>query len=136
MTKRIAIAGGPRTGKTRYSKRLAEETGLSLTHTDDFIDLGWSEASQHVADLLTKGEPGITEGVAVPRALRKMLAANPHQKPVDKLIVLESPKVARSSGQVTMAKGVATVLDGILPDLRRLGVEVVHVIDPTDETSE
>lgn len=130
MTKRIAITGGPRTGKTTTGRRLAAETGLPLTSTDDYKALGWSEASQAVADQLAKGEPGIVEGVAVPRALRKLLAAAPDQKPVDRLLVLESPKVPRSKGQAAMGKGVATVLAEILPDLRRLGVEIVHVLDP------
>jgi dephospho-CoA kinase len=128
--KRIAITGGPRTGKTTYAAKLGAETGLPVTSTDDFKDLGWSEASAHVAGLLAKGEPGILEGVAVPRALRKALAANPDAKPIDKLVVLESPKVSRSAGQQAMGKGVRTVLDEVLPALRKLGVEVVHVIDP------
>lgn len=122
--KRIAITGGPRTGKSTFAAKLAEERGLTVTSTDDFAGLGWSEASQAVADHLAKNEPGITEGVAVPRALRKALLAAPDVKPIDQLIILESPKVARNAGQVAMGKGVSTVLAEVLPDLRRLGVVV------------
>lgn len=128
--KRIAITGGPLSGKTTYATKLGAETGLPVTSTDDFIDMGWSEASAHVATLLAKGEPGIIEGVAVPRALRKALAAAPDVKPIDKLVVLESPKVSRSAGQQAMSKGVRTVLEEVLPALRQLGVEVVTIIDP------
>ena len=122
--KRIAITGGPKTGKSTLAVKLAAETGLAVTGTDDFASLGWSEASQAVADHLGKGLPGITEGVAVPRALRKALVASPDSKPIDKLIVLASPKAPRTPGQVTMGKGVHTVLDEVLPDLRRLGVVI------------
>jgi len=122
--KRIAIVGGPRTGKTTLAAKLSRDTGLPLIASDDYKDLGWSEASQHVADLLAKNEPAIVEGVAVPRALRKMLAARPEERPIDKLIVLEAPKAARSAGQKAMGKGVHTVLDKILPELRALGVEI------------
>lgn len=131
--KRIAITGGPRTGKSTTAARLAAETGLPLVSTDDFKDMGWSEASAHVAGIIATGAPGIIEGVAVPRALRKALAANPDVKPIDRLMVLESPKVPRSKGQEAMGKGVRTVLDEVLPALKALGVEVVHVIDPSPE---
>ena len=128
--KRIAIVGGPRTGKSTLAAKLSRDTGLPLIASDDYKDLDWSEASQHVADLLTKNEPAIVEGVAVPRALRKMLAARPEERPIDKLIVLEAPKVPRSNGQKAMSKGVHTVLDEILPELRALGVEIEWRTDP------
>ena len=121
---RIAITGGPKTGKSTMARRLAASTGLTVTSTDDFADLGWSEASQAVADHVGKGEAGILEGVAVPRALRKAMAARPGVKPIDKLIVLQAPHVERTTGQITMAKGVHTVLDEILSDLRALGVAI------------
>jgi adenylate kinase family enzyme len=121
---RIAITGGPRTGKTTFADRLGEERGLTVTHTDSFMDLGWSEASQAVCDHMRGQASGIVEGVAVPRALRKALAADPKTKPVDKLIVMGTPRETRTPGQIIMAKGVKTVLDEILPDLRRLGVEI------------
>lgn len=137
--KRIAITGGPRTGKTTLAGKLARDTGLPLIATDDFKDMGWSEASAHVADLLSKSESAVVEGVAVPRALRKMLAANPDERPVDKLIVVEPTRrwhekhAPQSSGQKAMGKGVHTVLDEILPDLRALGVQIEWRSDPGED---
>lgn len=121
---RIAITGGPRTGKSTLAASMAAETGLSIVATDDYLGMGWSEASEHVAGLLASGEPRIVEGVAVPRALRKALGLRPEVAPIDRLIVLTAPHVEQSRGQEIMAKGVHTVLDGILPELSRLGVEV------------
>jgi adenylate kinase family enzyme len=121
---RIAITGGPRTGKTTLATSMAAETGLAIVATDDYLDMGWSEASEHVAGLLAADEPRIVEGVAVPRALRKALASRPDVAPIDRLIVLTAPHAEQTRGQEIMAKGLHTVLDGILPELRRLGVEV------------
>jgi dephospho-CoA kinase len=137
--KRIAVVGGPRTGKTTLAGKLARDTGLPLIASDDFKDLGWSEASQHVADLLAKNEPAIVEGVAVPRAIRKALAANPEQAPIDKLIVVEPTRrwhekhSPQSDGQRAMGKGVHTVLEEILPELRALGVAIEWRSDPGEE---
>lgn len=127
--RRIAIAGGPRTGKTTYARKLAAEHGLALVSTDDFASMGWSEASEHVAGLLGKGAPGVVEGVAVPRALRKALAAS-EARPVDRLLILEAPRVPRTPGQEAMAKGCRTVLAEIEPELRRRGVVIEYVVDP------
>lgn len=121
---RIAIAGGPKTGKTTLAVALAAETGLAVVSTDDFIELGWSEASARVAALLADCAARIVEGVAVPRALRKALAAHPDVKPIDRLIVLTEPYVPRTRGQDAMAAGVVTVLAEIVHELQMLGVEV------------
>ena len=118
----IGITGGPNTGKTT----LAQSMGGPCVHTDDFIGMGWSEASEHVASLF--GGNGLVEGVALPRALRKWLDANPNGRPLERLIVLSVPHVARNDGQERMAKGHDTVLNGILPELERRGV----VIDRAD----
>jgi hypothetical protein len=133
---RIAIVGGPRTGKTQAARAVALATGLPravalatglpLVSTDDFIDLGWSVASQHVADLLADGAPRIVEGVAVARALRKALRDRPEERPVDRLVILSVPKVEQTTGQRIMASGVDTVLDGILDELQALGVVVAQ----------
>lgn len=137
--KRIAITGGPRTGKTTLAAKLAKESSLPIVCTDDFKELGWSEASTHVANLIAKSEPAIIEGVAVPRALRKALEAAPDERPLDKLIVVEPSRrwhekhSPQSHGQRAMGKGVHTVLEEILPDLRRLGVEIEWRSDPGED---
>ncbi len=81
------------------------------------------------------GWSGIVEGVAVPRALRKLLRADGTRRPIDRLIVLESvygaPLTPRQAG---MGAGVLTVLSGPVDDrpgsprvidaLRALGVAI------------
>lgn len=123
--RRIFIAGGPRTGKTTLARELAAATGAPIVHTDDHIALGWSAASSHVATLMAAEGPLIVEGVAVPRALRKLLAARPDLTPCDRLIVLRAPHVALTPRQAGMTTGVLRVLRAITPALRQRGVEIV-----------
>jgi hypothetical protein len=130
---RICIAGGPRTGKTTLALDLYERTRIDpdhdrvgvLRHTDDLIDLGWSEASAAAAEWFREPGPWIVEGVAVPRALRKWLAAN-EGKPCDVVYWLEEPHEELSPGQVAMAKGCATVFDEIRAELEARGVHIVE----------
>ncbi len=120
----IMIAGASGTGKSTLAKAMAAELGLPVLPTDDFIGMGWSEASQYVADLIADGAARIVEGVAVPRALRKALAARTGVKPCDRLIVLTTPRREQTPKQVTQGKGALTVLDAIIPALLELGVVV------------
>lgn len=121
---RICITGGPGTGKTTLGRELAKSLDLPLLSTDDFIAMGWSEASAHVADKFADGAARIVEGVAVPRALRKALLARPTEKPCDRLIVLTKVHRAQTPKQAQMGAGVHTVLDAIIPALVALGVDV------------
>lgn len=122
---RIAIAGGPRTGKSTLSARLERSLGLQAQHTDDLVGvLEWSECSEEAARWMAEPGPWIIEGTAVIRALRKALKASP-ERPCDVLLVLTEPKVPTTRGQDAMAKGVATVLSGIIDELRARGVDVV-----------
>jgi dephospho-CoA kinase len=109
---RICITGGPRTGKTTLSESLQDILGCpSLWHTDELIDLGWSGASQFIAEhWLTEPGPWIIEGVAASRALRKWRDQHPAEPPpVDRVIYLREPHEELTSGQRSMAKGVETV---------------------------
>lgn len=120
----VAIAGGPRTGKTTLGLVMALRSGTELLSTDCLIALGWSGASQAAAArMLTTTGDLIVEGVAVARALRKALGQT-DRRPCDRLIVLDQAHVEVNGGQRAMAKGVDTVLAEILPELRRRGVEV------------
>lgn len=136
---RIAITGGPRTGKTTLASRLcidvAVEAGIAnpkhrglgereiVHHTDDLIDLGWSEASQAAAALLDAPGPWIVEGVAVSRALRKWREQHPGQPPpVDRVIYLTEPHEPLTPGQRSMSKGVETVHREIEPWLDEHGI--------------
>lgn len=117
---RIAITGGPLTGKTT----LAPTLGSPVIHGDDFMHLGWSQSSQALAHAMRDPGPWVAEGVQVPRALRKMLEARPDVKPCDRLIILTTPYTAQGEGQRRMSLGIDTVLAGVLPLLRGLGVEI------------
>ena len=117
---RIAITGGPQTGKTT----LAATLGAPVIHGDDFIELGWSQSSQALAHAMRTPGPWVAEGVQVPRALRKMLEARPDVKPIDRLIVLGTPRKDQSEGQRRMSLGLDTVLSELLPRLRSLGGEI------------
>lgn len=100
--KRIAIAGGPRTGKTTLSQRV---TDRPVYHGDDHIALGWSQASDELARQVNASVgPLLVEGVQVPRALRKGMA-------VDVVIWLERPYTPQTPDQAIMAKGCRTVFD-------------------------
>jgi SPP1 gp7 family putative phage head morphogenesis protein len=125
---RIAIVGAPRAGKTTLALELGKQLGMSVQSSDDLIPLGWSEASSELADRIAAADSGIFEGVAVIRALRKLLERS-RDKPVDHLLVLHMPHERLTSGQAAMAAGVRTVLQATLPTLIARGVEVYHDAD-------
>ena len=123
---RILIAGGPRTGKTTLATAMSTASGALLRHTDHLIGaFDWSSASALVAMWLDDPGPWIVEGVAVPRALRKWIAAHPDDtKPCDVVYWLTAPWAVQSPGQLTMAKGCATVWSEVAGDLARRGVDI------------
>jgi len=123
---RIIIVGGVNTGKTSLALRLKTERNIStIRSTDSLIDLGWSEASAAAA--LWFSEPGdwIIEGVAVPRALRKWLAANPNARLDAEIITLHRPLKPLSKGQRAMTLGMHTVLREIAVSLKQRGAVFV-----------
>ncbi len=119
------ITGWPKTGKTTTADNWPGTA--TVIHTDDYIDLGWSEASLAVCQDLEKHHAQgtsdlVIEGVAVPRVLRKFIARNPGKRPCDRLIILGTPHEALSAGQEGMGKGHDTVLAGIKRALSDLTV--------------
>lgn len=124
---RIVIAGGPRTGKTTLSNEMMVQHRVPVIHSDDFIDMGWSEASAHMAKLMNETpDPWVVEGVATVRALRKALDLNSH-KPCDELVWMNTPHEELTKGQAAMTKGCETVLNEIKPELIKRGVKIVTV---------
>jgi SPP1 gp7 family putative phage head morphogenesis protein len=121
---RIGITGGPRTGKSTLAAALAARHGLDVTHTDDVMRLGWSEASAHVAEGMLAARTGIFEGVAIARALRKALEASA-ARPLELLLVLRQTVRNLTPGQAAMQRGHDSVLDPLLRELERRGVRVV-----------
>jgi len=117
---RTVIVGGPKTGKTLLSQTMPEPT----YHTDDYMHLGWSEASQKVSELFFASGPWTVEGVATARALRRWLLRNGEGKPCDRVLVLTKVRdtSAYKPGHLTMAKGIHTVFQQIKTDLERRGV--------------
>lgn len=120
---RVCITGSPRAGKTSAADKMASEHGLTARHTDHTIPLGWSAASAEIATWFEAPGPWICEGVAIPRALRKWLAAHPEGMPCDVIFLLDRPREELSRGQETMRKGIATVWAEIRNELARRGVE-------------
>ena len=123
-SERIAIAGVPKSGKTTLADEIGQERGEEVWHTDDLMDLPWSEQSQAASEWF--GGPGvvIVEGVAVPRALRKWLKRNAEGKPVDRVIFLHEYLVEPSLGQARMGKGCRTIWQEIVGGLEGRGVIV------------
>ena len=122
MPVRVAIGGVPRAGKTTLSNMISSKP----RRTDEIAFMGWSEASAHAAEWFNEPGPWVVEGVAVVRALRKWLAANPAGKPCDYLVWLGSPWLELSKGQATMAKGCFTVWSEVKPQLKARGVIVIE----------
>lgn len=123
---RILVAGVPRAGKTTLAKKLGEERSLAVRHSDSLIGLGWSESSAAAAAWMNDSSDWLIEGVAVPRALRKWLAANAGA-PCDTIYWMPAPRVQLTQGQRSMAGGCITVWAEILPTLTARGVEVVTI---------
>jgi SPP1 gp7 family putative phage head morphogenesis protein len=124
---RIAIVGPPRAGKSTLSEQLATMLRAPVVHADHYAYLGWSQASDALADRMLAG-PAIFEGVAVSRALRKVLARTPRsaRPPVDAVIVLGTPLEPLEHGQRVMALGHDRVLSEVLPELVRRGVHIIR----------
>lgn len=122
--RRVLVAGGPRVGKSTLSEFAAKRLGVPAQHTDDTIELGWSNASAHVSQWFDKPGPWVIEGVALPRALRKWLAANPDGQPCDVIYWSNDNKVPRTVGQEAMAKGCFTVWADVMCELVSRGVPI------------
>ena len=109
---RIAITGGPKSGKTTLAEKLGTRHGLTVLHTDDLIPLGWDAAIEATALWFdTLSSDWIIEGAQVARALRYWLQEHPEGLPCDQVIYLVEPKAPYTkNGQEVMAKGIATVM--------------------------
>jgi hypothetical protein len=93
--KRIAIVGGPRTGKTTLAKTC---TDRPIHHNDDGKHLSWESQPEYWKSRVEGQDSFVIEGVQAARALRKGLQ-------VDAVVELDKPHVELSKGQVAMSKG-------------------------------
>jgi len=131
---RIAIAGVPRAGKTWYARLLQQQTGYPIVHGDDFIAMGWSEASAEIARRLVSPGPYIVEGVVVIRGLRKALDFGP-ERPCDVLHWLGDPRETLRAAQSNMGVQDAKRLAEIESELLRRGVRLVAGVTNYDRNA-
>lgn len=135
---RTVIAGHPLTGKTTLAEAMQGDDAVPVRHTDETIDLGWSEGSQEVSTWFDAEGPFIIEGVSTPRALRKWLERNAEGRPCDTVVYLTVAHEELTKGQRSMAKGCDTVFNGIKEELEARGVEVTYTVElaaPWGETA-
>jgi hypothetical protein len=100
---RIAIAGGPETGKSTYVEGV---TDREVIHADLWKGEPFEEQPNFIIAACAPFDRFIVEGCQVPRALRKGLE-------VDCLIWLARPVAERTPKQVAFGKGVETVFESI-----------------------
>lgn len=103
---RVAITGGPRTGKSFLAAQIHH---LPVVHTDDFIDLGWDSVPAAVIAECRKHPRFVVEGVMVPRSLRGAKDGSLEGLQVDAVIWLDNTMAPQTPKQAAMGRGVATV---------------------------
>jgi len=118
------IVGGPCAGKSTLADSLA--SGHKVYGTDELMTLDWSESSLLAAQWLNEPAPWVCEGVAMGRALRKWLAANPVGFPADLIVYLKEPAKGLSGGQIAMHKACWTIWLQIKDELMSRGVPLIE----------
>lgn len=93
--KRIAIVGGPQTGKTTLAKTV---TDRPVHHNDNGKHIPWEDQPEYWKNQVFGQDAFVLEGVQAARALRKGLQ-------VDAVIELDKPHVPLKPGQLAMSKG-------------------------------
>lgn len=115
---RVVVCGGPRCGKTAVAVRASERYGRPVMFGDSLIGgLEWSEASLEVSRWFDFEGEWIIEGIVCGRALRKWMACHDVASRPFEVVRLTDGVHPRSDGQNGMAKGEASVWDGIAPYL-------------------
>jgi len=98
---RIAIVGGPRSGKTTLAQLVIDRP---VIHTDMFRHLPWGDVPGTIIRACAVQPRFVVEGVQIARALRAGLQ-------VDAIIYLDDPKAELTKGQMAMQKAIATVFN-------------------------
>ena len=131
---RIAICGGPRTGKSTFASKLATELGIelfstgkkALVATDNFMTVGWENVPRLVMERLLELDDWILEGTQATRVLRHWYRTDPDSLKLDLVYLFERPWVIRNGGQNAMAKGVQTIWRDVRPELINRNVPIVY----------
>lgn len=123
---KIAICGGPRTGKSTHALELNKSLALPVRATDDLMHQQWDTVSDVIAGWFDEPDSMIIEGVRAIHGLRKWLTSHPTGKPCDKLIWMSHPKTELTKGQLSMHRGCNTIFieQGIQGILLLRGVEL------------
>lgn len=118
---RLAITGGPNTGKTT----LANQLSSSPLSTDSLMHLPWQESSAQVSSWFDSPEEDfVYEGILIPYALRKWLRKNEKGKPLDKLIFLTLAHTYTNVRQNSLNLALTSVFNIISNDLLDRKVEI------------
>lgn len=134
---RIAICGGPRTGKSTFASKLARELGIdlfstgkkALVATDNFMGVGWENVPRLVMERLSELDDWILEGTQATRVLRYWYKAAPETLRLDRVHFFDRPWVIRNGGQNAMAKGVQTIWREVRPELLKRGVPILYGVE-------
>lgn len=102
---RIAIIGGPRTGKTSLSLSVVNRP---VVHTDDYMHFAWADAPQAINEECRRHESFVLEGVQAARCLRGGKDGNRAPLEVDAVLWLDNTLCPVSPQQAAMAKGIKT----------------------------
>lgn len=120
---RVAIGGGPKSGKTTVFAALCHDR--PTVHTDDYIQeskgtvaeraAAWKAAAELAVVECVKHAAFIVEGVRVTRVLQLGVE-------VDVLVWLDKPLMPLTKGQETMRKGCETKLEALMAEMPQLKV--------------
>lgn len=98
---KIAIAGGPLTGKSLVADNITDHTSIK---TDDFLKFPWAEQPYKIIESCNQHDRFVLSGVQVGRVLRKGLD-------VDIAVWLDTPLQRLYPGQEIMRKGCYTIFN-------------------------
>jgi len=103
--KRLAVVGGPNSGKTTFVALLSEPPYHRPDfHTDSYMHLPWEDQPEAILKDLANLDTFVLEGVQAARILRKGLE-------VDAVLFLRGSKAVLNSRQEGMRKTVVTVFN-------------------------